>query len=193
MGRMLLALAVVAILASCGSGSNSPPRNLDNACSILKQRPQYRRAFRATERKWQVPTHVQMAIIYQESRFRRNARTPRRWFLGVIPRGRQSSAYGYAQALDGTWDEYRREEGGWRASRTDIRDAADFIGWYAGKSRKRNGIAPDDARNLYLAYHEGHGGYARGTYRNKAWLVNVAGSVQRRANTYQGQLRRCSR
>ena len=47
--------------------------------------------------------------MYQESKFIGNARTPHKYALGVLPMGRQSSAYGYAQALDGTWDEYKRE------------------------------------------------------------------------------------
>ena len=104
MSRVIGAMILLLIVASCGGGSGSPPRNLDNACSIIKQRPEYLKAFRATERKWGVPMHVQMATIYQESRFRSDARTPHRFALGVIPLGRQSSAYGYSQALDGTWD-----------------------------------------------------------------------------------------
>ncbi|NDH27139.1 MAG: lytic transglycosylase, partial [Rhodobacteraceae bacterium] len=93
------------ILGSCGIvPSGTAPRNLDNACSIVEQRPHYMRAFKATERRWGVPVNVQMAIIHQESRFKANAKTPMRYILGVIPRGRQSSAYGYAQALDGTWE-----------------------------------------------------------------------------------------
>jgi hypothetical protein len=166
---------------------------MDDACSILKQRPHFVRAFKATERKWNVPVHVQMATIYQESKFIGDARTPFRYVLGVIPMGRQSSAYGYAQALDGTWDEYKRETRSLGARRDDIRDAADFMGWYMNITKERNGIALTDARNLYLAYHEGHTGYARGTYRDKAWLMRIAGEVDARASTYQAQLAGCRR
>jgi len=87
------ALALCLGLAACGGGSNQAPRNLDNACSILEQRPGYLRAFRATERKWGVPVSVQMATIYQESKFVSRARPPRRYKLGVIPMGRQSSRW----------------------------------------------------------------------------------------------------
>ena len=31
-----------------------------------------------------------------------------RYFLGIIPLGRESSAFGYAQALDGTWTDYKK-------------------------------------------------------------------------------------
>ncbi|MCI5087240.1 MAG: lytic transglycosylase [Rhodovulum sp.] len=191
MSRLLRAVLLLMLVASCSGGDKSPPRNLDNACSIVDQRPKYLKAFKRTERKWGVPVHVQMATIYQESRFDGDARTPVQYVLGIIPMGRQSSAYGYAQALDGTWDEYRKETGRRGADRDDIYDASDFIGWYMNKTRDRNGIALSDARNQYLAYHEGHTGYARGSYRSKSWLVRVADQVAARADTYRSQLTRC--
>ena len=191
MGRILRALTVMVLVASCGSGNYSAPRNLDNACSIVDQRPKYLRAMKKTERRWDVPVHVQMATIYQESKFIGNARTPFRYALGVIPMGRQSSAYGYSQALDGTWDEYRRATGRRGAKRDRIGDATDFMGWYMNKSRERNGIPLSDAKNQYLAYHEGHTGYSRGSYRSKSWLLRVADEVGMRSVMYQRQLASC--
>ncbi|GAA6209260.1 hypothetical protein NBRC116601_25530 [Cognatishimia sp. WU-CL00825] len=107
--------------------------------------------------------------------------------------GRQSSAYGYSQALDATWEGYKRDTGRRGADRDDIFDATDFIGWYMNQTREKNGIALTDARNQYLAYHEGHTGFARGTYRNKAWLVRVSGEVANRSVTYKRQLSNCRR
>jgi hypothetical protein len=184
-------LILILVVASCGNSGGQAPRNLDNACSILQQRPQYIRAFRAVERKWGVPVHVQMATIYQESKFISDARTPLRYTLGVIPMGRQSSAFGYSQALDGTWDEYREEQRAFRARRDRIRDATDFMGWYMNKTRVRNGIPLTDARRQYLAYHEGHTGYARGSYNAKSWLLRVANEVGNRSVMYEAQLRNC--
>ena len=192
MSRPLRAMLLALVVASCG-GHSAPPRNLNNACSIAEQRPTYMKAFKATERRWGVPVHVQMATIYQESRFVSNARTPFQYSLGIIPMGRQSSAYGYAQALDGTWDEYRRETGRRTARRDRIRDASDFMGWYMNTTRERNGIALTDARNQYLAYHEGHTGYARGNYNNKSWLLRVANEVDARSKTYEAQLAGCKK
>ena len=182
MSRWLRALVIVLLAASCGGGGGSgkAPRNLDNACSILEQRPGYIRAFRAAERKWGVPVHVQMATIYQESKFISDARTPLRYSLGVIPVGRQSSAFGYSQALDGTWDEYLQDQGKYGARRDDIRDATDFMGWYMHHSTEQLGISKSDARRQYLAYHEGRTGYRRGTYNNKTWLMRVANAVGER-------------
>ena len=59
------------------------------------------------------------------------------------------------------------------------------------ESESRNGISQFDMYNQYLAYHDGHTGYARGTYRRKAWLMRVAGEVEARAIMYQNQLRTC--
>ncbi len=192
MSRFFRALVILLLVASCGGGRYSAPRNLDNACSIIKQRPNYLKAFRVAERRWGVPVHVQMATIYQESKFIGNARPPYKYALGILPMGRQSSAYGYSQALDGTWKQYQRETRSYGARRDDIRDAADFMGWYMDETKDRNGISLYDARNQYLAYHEGHTGYARGSYRNKSWLMRVAGEVDQRSRMYQRQLSRCS-
>ncbi len=193
MSRTLFAMILTLTLASCGGGYKSPPRNLDNACSILSERPEYERAFLKTEKKWGVPIHVQMATIYQESKYRSDARTPHKYVLGVIPMGRQSSAYGYSQALDGTWDEYKRDTGRRLAKRDDIDDATDFMGWYMRGTNERLSIGMNDVRNQYLAYHDGRTGYARGTYKSKAWLLNIADKVTARADTYRVQLAGCSR
>ena len=191
MTRVFRTIVLCALVAGCGSGNYSAPRNLDDACAIARERPQYLRAMERTERRWGVPVHVQMATIYQESKFIGNARTPRRYALGVIPMGRQSSAYGYSQALDGTWDDYLKDRGRFGKRRDDIDDATDFMGWYMRETHRTLGIALDDARNQYLAYHEGRAGYRRGSYRSKSWLVRVAGEVAARADTYQVQLAVC--
>jgi hypothetical protein len=194
MSKTLRALVIVLLVGSCGSsGPTSAPRDLDNACSILKQRPDYYKAFRNVERKWGVPVHVQMATIHQESKFIGDARTPFRYVLGVIPMGRQSSAFGYSQALDATWDEYLDEQGKRSSRRDRIKDATDFMGWYMNQTRDRNGISLSDARNQYLAYHEGHTGFRNASYNRKPWLVNVASKVASRAAMYQAQLAGCRR
>ena len=195
MSRWLRALAIVLVTASCGGGSGTvtgkAPRNLDNACSILEQRPGYIRAFRAVERKYGVPVHVQMATIYQESKFIPDARTPLRYTLGVIPMGRQSSAFGYSQALDGTWEDYLRDSGNRRARRDNIDDATDFMGWYMTETQRALGIPLWDAQNQYLAYHEGRTGYRRGTHYGKSWLMRVAAEVGERSRVYEMQLAAC--
>ena len=187
-----LKLAIVGLVASCGGGGNyKAPRNLENACAIVAERPAYLRAMQKTERRWGIPIHVQMATIHQESKFIGDARTPHRYALGIIPIGRQSSAYGYSQALDGTWDEYRKKTGNRRAQRDDIRDATDFMGWYMNDSARMLGISKYDAASQYLAYHEGRQGFSNGSHRNKSWLMGVAGKVNARAELYRMQLASC--
>lgn len=193
MSRFLRASILLLLLASCGGGSFSAPRNLDNACSLADERPKYFRAMKATERKWGIPVHVQMATIHQESKFIGNARTPHQFLLGIIPMGRQSSAYGYSQALDGTWEEYQQKEGARRARRDRIEDATDFMGWYMNETSTRLGVSKYDAANQYLAYHEGRAGFARASYAAKPWLVTVASRVNDRAERYRVQLASCRR
>ena len=164
-------------IGSCSFINFEAPQNMENACSILQQRPSFDRAFQKTKHKWGAPIHVQMAILHQESKFIPNAKTPRKYFLGIIPWGRQSSAYGYAQALDGTWDDYKKSSGRRFASRSNIHDATDFMGWYMQESRRRLGIKMSDTKNQYLAYHEGHGGFERRSCRKKSWLLNVSDKV----------------
>ena len=191
MSRLFRAAILLTFLASCGGGNFSAPRNLDNACAIVDERPQYFRAMQDAEQKWGVPVPVLMAIIHQESKFVGNARTPHRFALGIIPMGRQSSAYGYSQALDGTWDEYRDDQNRRGARRDRIEDATDFMGWYMAQSREKLGISLGDAQTQYLAYHEGRTGYANGSHNDKPWLIEVAARVGARAQTYSDQLTTC--
>ncbi|MDG1801794.1 MAG: lytic transglycosylase, partial [Paracoccaceae bacterium] len=107
--------------------------------------------------------------------------------------GRQSSALGYSQALDGTWKEYKQITGRRGANRERITDATLFMGWYMQQSNKDLGIPMGDTRNQYLAYHDGRTGYKRGTWRSKSWLIRIAGELEDRAAMYDQQLRRCGK
>jgi hypothetical protein len=189
MTRLILIAATLLLIAGCAQ--KAPPPNLDNACAIVDDRPSWYRDMRRAERKWGVPVHVQLATVYQESKFVHDARTPYRWTLGIIPMGRQSTAFGYSQAIDSTWEWYLDATGNRGAQRTDFGDSTDFIGWYMNESTERLGIAKWDARNQYLAYHDGHTGYARGSYKSKGWLLRVSQRVADRAAMYQRQLAVC--
>ena len=186
--KLIVLLTISLMLCSC---SVAPPKNIDNVCAMFDEYYDWYRAAKDVSRRYKIPESVTMAFIHQESKFISNNRPPRKWYLGFIPGPRPSSAYGYAQALDGTWKEYKRKTGRWSADRDDFDDAVDFIGWYNRQSIKRIGLPAHDAYSLYLAYHEGAGGFIRGTYKKKAWLKKVAAKVQRRANMYQQQLVSC--
>lgn len=185
--RALVPLLVI-FLAGC---TTSRPANVDNICAIFTEKDDWYEDAADSRDEWGSPIPVMMAIMHQESRFHAKAKPPRKKILGFIPGFRPSNAYGYSQALDSTWDDYKRSAGRYGADRDDFGDAIDFIGWYNYQSHKRSGISRSNAYGLYLAYHEGHGGYNRGTYRKKKWLMKVARKVERRAGTYQSQLVGC--
>jgi len=134
-----------------------------------------------------------MAFIYQESAFEARAKPARSRFLWIFPGPRASSAYGYAQALDTTWAEYMAKAGNRGASRANFADAVDFVAWYNANSSRISRIDRDDARDLYYAYHEGNGGYQRGSYRSKQWLVDAAARVQSNSSRFATQLEGCRR
>ena len=184
----LTAHILVLSLAGCTARA---PSNLDNSCAIFDEKRSWYRATSRSQKRWGVPIHVQLAIIHQESRFQADAKPPRRKILWIIPGPRPSTAEGYTQALDITWDEYRKLTGNRGADRDDFDDSVDFIGWYGDRSTRRAGISRSDAYRQYLAYHEGAGGYLRGTYKNKGWLVRVAAKVRDRADRYRRQLTTC--
>lgn len=189
--QYISSLLLGGILLGLAGCSTTPPQNINNSCEIFYDKDDWYDDTNSSFKKWGVPIHVQLAIIHQESKFKYDARPPKDYLLGFIPWGRVSSAYGYAQVKDGTWDWYREKTGNWSASRDDFSDAVDFIGWYGTMSYKLAGISKWDARNQYLAYHEGHGGYKRKTYNQKRWLIGVAGKVERNAARYRAQLGEC--
>ena len=188
LAKSLTWLFTTLLLAACASG---PPESPGNIFEIFRENPGWYADSVDEARRWDGPLDVPMDIMSQESGFRARARPPMRYFLGFIPYGRGSDAYGYPQALDSTWSAYRREAGGLLSQRDDFTDAIDFIQWYMHQTWRVNGVEKSDAFGQYLNYHEGQGGYRRGSWRNKGWLIQVARRVERRADTYGTQLAAC--
>lgn len=191
--RTLGITLAVLLLAGC---AGAPPRNVENICAIFEEKQgwfieDWFDEAEDAEQAWNIPIPVMMATMYQESRFQAKAKPKRKRILWIIPWKRPSSAYGYAQVLDQTWDVYLKDTGNSFANRKDFGDSIDFVGWYHDRSAKKLGIGRSDTFALYLAYHEGHGGYSRGTWKNKKWLTDVAKKVDGRAKTYDAQLKKC--
>ena len=176
-----------------GCASNTPPSTTTDVCKIFKERTSWYKAAKKTEERWKIPVAVSMAIIKQESSFIADAKPERTKLLGFIPWKRVTSAKGYAQAVDGTWEMYLKDRGGWFVQRNDFEDAVDFVGWYNYKTHKQLGISMNNARALYLAYHEGRAGYKKGSYRTKPWLLSVADKVQRQSDRYSIQYEGCKK
>lgn len=188
----ILALAISLISVGLFYGCVSvPPSNVNDLCALFEEKPRWYRQVSDAAQRWNSTIPIIMSIIHQESRFVQGAKPPRRKILWVIPGPRLSDAYGYAQARDSTWEWYLEDTERWNASRRDFGDAVDFVGWYNNMSHRLANISRRDPYNLYLAYHDGQGGFNRRTYASKGWLLKVAKRVEHRANRYRAQLQRC--
>ena len=163
----------------------------DHACSILDSNRSWKRAVTKTTQKWGVSPGMQLSFILTESNFRPRAKTQKTYFLGFFPTGRLSSAFGYAQAIDSTWETYQKKSGNRFSSRTSFSDSVDFIGWYATETNRKLKLRKSDVFNQYLAYHQGHAGFKRGTYKQKPNLIKAAKRTQNNAIKYNSQLKNC--
>jgi hypothetical protein len=186
--RLLLGAIIAIGLSGCAT---APPKSTDNICSIFKEKSGWYKDAKSSESKWHSPIPIMMSIMYQESGFNAKAKPPRTKILWIFPGPRPSSSFGYSQAKKEAWKAYQKDTGHGGADRDDFDDAIDFIGWYNNQSHRRNGIPDNDAYNLYLAYHEGQGGYEKKTYKSKKWLLDIAKQVSIRSAHYDKQLADC--
>jgi hypothetical protein len=187
MFRLFIIIIAFLLISGC---STYKPKQVDNICSIFLGEIDWYKSAKSAQKRWGTPMHISMAIMKQESTFRAKVRPKRPTFF-FIPLPRKSSAYGYAQAQNPAWNDYRKATGNWGHDRDNFGDAINFIGWYTNKSNKRLEISKWDAYKQYLAYHEGWGGYARGSFSKKPNLIKVANKVKRQAAVYGVQLKGC--
>lgn len=187
-GALICALVAMSLVSGCAS---VPPRHQDNACQLFREKPSWYGDVRRAAHDWRISEGLILAFIRQESSFVADARPPRSRVLWVIPGPRASSAYGFPQAKEGTWNDYIQATGRRFASRDDFADASDFVGWYVDRAYRVAGISKTDVYRHYLAYHEGVGGFQRGTFQAKPWLMDVARRVSQNASTFDRQLAGC--
>ena len=178
------------ILSAC---SNPPPKHPSNICKIFRQYPSWFWATKDVAKKWHVPIYVQMAIIYEESSFKAEAKPPHKKLFGKIPWFRPTSSAGYTQATNETWRLYVKDNHLRSANRAHFVSAVNFVGWCGSVLHRKLGVPLKNARSLYLAYHEGVDGYRTQTYLRQPWLLKVANKVQRRADLYRKQLMYCQK
>ena len=190
MFKVLTTILTILVLGGCAS---SPPKNINDLCAVFAEKKGWYEQARKASKRWGTSISVMMAFAHQESGFRANARPPRKKILWVLPGPRPASAFGFSQAIDSTWKAYKKSTGRRGADRNDFGDAMDFIGWYNDQSQTINKISKTDAYNLYLAYHEGHGGFRNRSFTRKQWLKNVAERVAARSDVYARQLQNCER
>ena len=163
----------------------------NDACKMLKENNDWKDAVIDSYEKWGTPISVQLAFVRQESSFRHNARPIRKnkkYETGV---NYSSTAYGYSQAINGTWADYKNRTKQYHRMRESFRDAVDFIGWYNYNSRSILQLSSTDAYSLYLSYHEGWSGFKNKTYDKKGFLKKAGWKVNKWSHKYSEQLNEC--
>ena len=119
-------LAMLAVLLASGS-ANAAPQDPNNICTILAQNKGWYTAAVKASQRWELPMHIGLAFIHRESSFVAKAKPPRKKVLGIVPWRRSSSAYGYAQATDEAWKDYKKDTGRRFVQRDDFADALDGL------------------------------------------------------------------
>ena len=172
------------------NGCSSIPSNTANSCNIFNERYFWYKHTKKVEQKWGTPIYIQLAIIKMESDFDWLAKPPRQKIFKIVPYKRQSSSFGYSQAIKGTWEQYKKETGNKLASRARFKDSVDFIGWYTNKTESILKISKKNAFKQYLAYHEGWGNFKN--YKKNKKVIVLAKKVEKQSNIYKKQLKKCS-
>ncbi len=180
-------LLVLLFVTAC----SSIPKNTQNSCAIFEERYLWYKHAKASYKKWGVPIYIQLAFIKKESDFNWLAKPPRVKLFKIIPFKRPSSSFGYSQAVEGTWQQYKRETGKKLATRARFKDSVDFIGWYVNKTTTLLKIPKNDAYRQYLAYYKGWGDYKNYSKDQKA--IIYARSVKETASKYRKQLTLCKK
>mgnify|MGYP000182674109 CR=1 FL=1 len=188
--RLWLVVAMTVGISGC---STYQPTQTNDVCKIFWGETDWYKDARKSSKRWGTPIAIMMAIINQESSFNQFAKPKRKRLLGLIPGKRPSTAFGYAQVTNPTWQWYRNRTGNMNASRANFKDITDFIGWYAVQTNKMLGISMNDFYNQYLAYHEGQAGWGKKSFNSKSWLLKAAKKVETNANKYNNQLKDCEK
>ena len=187
LNKNLICFIIFFILTSC----SSVPKYPQNACKIFSEKYFYLKYSRAASKNWGVPISSILAVINKESGFKRFAKPKRTKIFKIIPYRRPSSSLGFSQAVDKTWDLYKKENNKPAALRISFKNSSDFIGWYFWKTNKINKVSFTDTRNMYLNYYLGWAAYKNKTYQNNKKAIIFAKSVEKQAKIYRSQLKEC--
>ena len=182
-----LFLVFLFFLTAC----SSVPKYPQNACKIFSEKYFYLKYTRAASKKWGVPISSILAVINKESAFKRFAKPKRKKIFKIIPYRRPSSSLGFSQAVNKTWELYKKENKKPRALRISFKNSSDFIGWYFSKTNKINKISFTDTRNMYLNYYLGWQAYKNKAYKTDKKAIIFAKNVERQAKIYKNQLQEC--
>ena len=178
---LAVAFATLAI-TSCSEGAKVDGSM--GVCDILAKNPSWSKSLKTAQDKYKLPPAFAMAIIYQESKFKAEAKA------------KGSTAYGYAQAINGTWKHFQDDVKS-NAKRNNFNDSVQFVGWYTAQLAKGTKLKITDNYNIYMAYMLGATGFKRykaGTFKNKTKIVEdkkLAQKVKDFTAHYQSQFKKC--
>ena len=173
------------------SASLEPSLPAGDICEIFERRPAWYRDTARVAEQYGVGQALQMAVVRHEAGFQARARPPRRRIWGFIPGPRPSTAFGYSQALDGTWQRFQHETRRPRARRDRFSDAVELIGWYYAETFDRLGPKARDPYHFYLAYNQGVGGYVKAVERPDSPAARYARRVAATASRFETRLEGC--
>ena len=166
-------------------GCSSVTKNTVNACVIFDEKYFWYKFAKASQNKWGAPIELQMAIIKKESGYDWLARPERTKLFKVIPWKRKSSSLGYSQAVEDTWETYKRSTGKKYVTRVLFKDSSDFIGWYIDQTYKRMKVPKNNYYKQYLYYYNGW------TKKQRPESYAYAKEVSRTAKKYRNQMVKC--
>ena len=164
---------------------SSVPKNTVNACAIFNEKYLWYKFAKSSQRKWGVPIELQMAIIKKESGYDWLARPERTKLFKVIPWKRKSSSLGYSQAIENTWEIYKKSTGKKYVTRVLFKDASDFVGWYVDQTYKKMKVSKNNYFKQYLYYYNGW------TNQTRPESISYAKTVAKTAKKYRMQIQRC--
>tara|TARA_Y100000590_G_scaffold171569_1_gene196218 strand:- start:1556 stop:2167 length:612 start_codon:yes stop_codon:yes gene_type:complete len=189
LNKGLIYLIVFLFLVSC----NTFPKHPQNACKIFGQNYLWYKSVKKSSETYGAPIHIILAIVNKESGFKRFAKPPRKKLFKLPIGKRESSSFGYSQAINASWEKFKDETNKPLALRTRFVDSVLFIGWFMKKTNEINKIPLGDAYRQYLNYYLGQTAYANKAYKTNKKAIILAKSVEKKSKVYKSQLKECEK
>ncbi len=189
LNRNLFYFILFFFVVSC----SSIPKYPNNACKVFGENYLWYKSIKKSSETYKAPIHIILAFVNKESGFNRWAKPKRNKLFKIIPYKRPSSSFGYSQAVNKTWELYKKETDSPLALRTRFKDSVMFIGWYISKTNKINKIPLNDSYRQYLNYYLGWGNYSKKVYKTDKNAIIYAKNVEKQSNIYKKQLKECQK
>jgi hypothetical protein len=189
LNRNIIYLILFLFVNSC----SSIPKYPTNACKIFGERYLWYKHTKKSSEIYGAPMHIILAFVNKESGFNRWAKPKRTKLFKIVPYKRPSSSFGYSQAVNKTWEQYKKETNNPLALRSRFKDSVLFIGWYINKTNKINKVPLNDPYRQYLNYYLGWGNYSKKVYKTDKKAIIFAKKVEQQSKIYKNQLKECKK